>query len=162
MEAKPPIRYRKLRIAWSVGWGIIALLLCVVYAMSFRWTVGASGTNGKEYIYFDVIFGEFMYSRIVPVMNTTPVRWRRFSHAITDADYESYVGRSKPKRHALGLHWALFGNGWQVSVSLWMPPLIVAGIAMVPWIRRRSFSLRMLLIGTAILAILLGLTVISN
>ena len=32
MEAKPPIRYRKLRIAWSVGCGILCLLLIVLWA----------------------------------------------------------------------------------------------------------------------------------
>src|SRR4051812_13857870 len=32
------MKYRKLRIAWSVGWGLIAVLLCVVFVRSFwRW-----------------------------------------------------------------------------------------------------------------------------
>jgi hypothetical protein len=30
-------KYRKLRIAWSVGWGIVAVLLVVLWARSYRW-----------------------------------------------------------------------------------------------------------------------------
>ena len=30
------MNYRKLRIAWSVGWGVAAVLLCVLWVRSYR------------------------------------------------------------------------------------------------------------------------------
>ena len=29
------MKYRKLRIAWSVAWGIVAVLLCVLWVRSY-------------------------------------------------------------------------------------------------------------------------------
>src|SRR5690349_10312841 len=31
------MKYRKLRIAWSVGWRIVAVLLCVLWVRSYWW-----------------------------------------------------------------------------------------------------------------------------
>ena len=37
-EVTPPIRYRKLRIAWSVMCGVACVLLCVLWLRSYyRW-----------------------------------------------------------------------------------------------------------------------------
>ncbi len=38
METKPPLRFRKVRIAWSVAWGIVAVLVVAFWARSFWWT----------------------------------------------------------------------------------------------------------------------------
>ena len=32
-----PMKYRKLRIAWSVAWGVVAVLLCVLWVRSYWW-----------------------------------------------------------------------------------------------------------------------------
>ena len=31
------MKYRKLRIAWSVAWGVVAVLLCVLWVRSYWW-----------------------------------------------------------------------------------------------------------------------------
>src|SRR5689334_14765186 len=38
METKSPARFRKLRIAWSVTWGVAAVLVCVLWVRSY-WRV---------------------------------------------------------------------------------------------------------------------------
>ena len=30
-----PMKFRKLRIAWSVAWGVVAVLLCVLWVRSY-------------------------------------------------------------------------------------------------------------------------------
>src|SRR4051812_39579519 len=37
-ETKPPLRFRKSRIAWSVFWGLACVLLIVLWVRSYRWT----------------------------------------------------------------------------------------------------------------------------
>src|SRR5262245_20924320 len=31
------VRFRKLRIAWSVMWGVVAVLVCVLWVLSYSW-----------------------------------------------------------------------------------------------------------------------------
>jgi hypothetical protein len=31
------MNYRKLRIAWSVGWGVLTVLLIALWVRSYRW-----------------------------------------------------------------------------------------------------------------------------
>jgi hypothetical protein len=39
-RAPGPIRFRKLRIAWSVFWGSLCLLMITWWARSYRWQDG--------------------------------------------------------------------------------------------------------------------------
>jgi len=156
------MRYRKLQIAWSVAWGTVAVLLVVLWARSYRWTYGASGTTAAEFNYSDVIFGDLYYSRLVPVSDKTPIPWRRFGHPISDADRRSYSNRTKPNRHLVAIRWNVFANGWLVSIPLWTPSIVALVLAFGPWIeqiRRGRFSLRTLLVATTLIAALLGLVV---
>jgi hypothetical protein len=34
-EKLRPMKYRKLRIAWSVGWGVLAVAVCVLWVKSY-------------------------------------------------------------------------------------------------------------------------------
>src|SRR3954470_12360641 len=36
-NSKPPLRFRKLRIAWSVFWGLACVLLIVLWVRSYGW-----------------------------------------------------------------------------------------------------------------------------
>lgn len=54
----------------------------------------------------------------------------------------------------------MWGNGWEISVSLWLLVLITGVLAAAPWIREKwHFSLRTLLIATTLVAVLLALIV---
>src|SRR6187200_3145139 len=41
------MKYRKLRIAWSVGWGVVAVLLAVVWIQSFNKPVSLALSNHR-------------------------------------------------------------------------------------------------------------------
>lgn len=31
------MKYRKLRMGWSVGWGVVVVMLCVLWVRSYWW-----------------------------------------------------------------------------------------------------------------------------
>src|SRR5689334_16744202 len=71
MESTPSLKHRKLRIAWSLGWGTLCVLLCVLWARSYRvsdvihWQAAttrssvfsATGIIGVTRSYFEAIPG---------------------------------------------------------------------------------------------------------
>jgi hypothetical protein len=64
-------------------------------------------------------------------------------------------------------HWYVelaLGSGFNsgVTVPHWFPALIFATIAAAPWLHWRRFTVRRLLIATAIVAAILGLAVATN
>jgi hypothetical protein len=160
------MKYRKLRIAWSVVWGLFAVLLCVLWAHSYWYrcvygyrptvtcTIGIESCQGRS---------------AVTVWSHSPDPWggkapasyfRLFgydSHPITTDpnDWPAYVrtlplwGRD-PFRTRSDMN--------VVNFPIVIVPSIAACLAALPWIRW-SFSLRTLLIATTLIAMLLGLIV---
>jgi hypothetical protein len=149
------MKHRKLRIAWSVAWGIAAVLLVALWVRSSRMV--------------DLI--------VIPLPN---VRWAGidsvpgalgagidngnnggYSWAVFDV--ESYRIDLDPEGRFNGV-WGRFecsfGQTWfepWVILPYWF--LIVAAVATsaAPWIRHfKRFSLRTLLITTTLLAVALG------
>ena len=45
IELPRPVKFRKLRIAWSVGWGLVAVLLCVLWVRSYWWVEVYNSTD---------------------------------------------------------------------------------------------------------------------
>jgi hypothetical protein len=152
------MKYRKLRIAWSVVWGVVAVLLVVLWVRSYWKLDGISGNRGIHYVYLDTFQGDFHFARIVPSF-TAAVPWRAFHNAIVDTDLQARDDSQKGVRRVLGVGWKVFGNGWQVSVALWLPALISGVFAVAPWTRQLCwrFSIRTLLIATTLVAVVLGL-----
>ena len=77
------MRYRKLRIAWSVGWGVVAVLLCVLWVRSYRWIdeVGVTGSSTELSV------GTF--SGFISVWGAPDLYWPR-------GDKLEYVNRRYP------------------------------------------------------------------
>jgi hypothetical protein len=142
------MKFRKLRIAWSVAWGIASILLCVLWVRSYRWV--------------DVIAVQQSSQRVV---------------GIGSCNASIMIGASSDETFPLGT-WLVEPNlkpvkylPWfeasfhSVSSEIYVPdwPLIVltASVAVAPWIRhlRWRFSLRTLLIATTLVAMVLGLIV---
>src|SRR5688572_22570181 len=52
MDNKAPLRYRKLRIAWSIGWGVLCLMLIALWVRSYYWrervVIGLYGNTGLQ------------------------------------------------------------------------------------------------------------------
>ena len=48
------MKYRKLRIAWSVAWGVVAVLLCVLWVRSYWWADDVTMPNVTRVVMLSV------------------------------------------------------------------------------------------------------------
>jgi len=137
--------FRKLRVAWSVVWGIA----CVLFVM---WWV-------RSYWRLDVI------TRITASGSTT-VRADSGLVTLTQMGSVRFFTDSATWAHvvdnaSLGIQfwqfdWARNASIFLVRMPIWVPALVAAILARVPWIRwSKRFSLRALLIAMAIIALAL-------
>jgi hypothetical protein len=152
------MRFRKLRIAWSVFWGLLIVLLIELWVQSY-W---------KPVV---VCFGGF------PLSKTTRVwRWNR-GHiesfrtwsAVPDMEGQwlwttplqfEHFNDVTPKYSFPGVRYFEVPIP-NVFISNWIPTLVLATVATIPWAPwwSKRFSIRTLLIATTLVAVVLGLIV---
>jgi hypothetical protein len=149
------MRYRKLRIAWSV----VCLLGCMLlYMLSKRslthWDILSFQTDALRYELISVAGGvEYTTSEVL-----NPTRWSYVSAfadttpSILDAKYSFWGFKYDPPNPTSlnTLPAEYFVPGWSLILAS-------AVLAAIPWIRR--FSLRTLLIAMTLIAVVLGLIV---
>jgi hypothetical protein len=143
------MRYRKLRIAWSVVWGIACVLLIVLWVRNYEVSISKEILVTPDYRFYLVSvqgtlaierwYREFVGSELTPIFLKADLTRLATNGGI-------YVRRSST------------GTIDSVSISFWLLFLGDTVIASVPWIRWR-FSLRTLLIATTLVAVVLGLIV---
>jgi hypothetical protein len=134
------MKYRKLRIAWSVGCGLAALLLSVLWVRSYR----TSDCISRDKIEISSLSGVVQFARASPPVYPG---WLLTSDPVSDAlgtmpSFEFYVEPSY----------------CYVNVPHWLLMLMSTTFASIPWLRWR-FSLRTLLIGMTVVAAILGLVI---
>jgi hypothetical protein len=144
------MRYRKLRIAWSVVWGLAAVLLIVLWVRNY-WVV--------DELTAPVTTQHFITSGSVP--GAVAIGWGKGTRnwkiiqPLTQ-DWRDATGDDVPSPVWFGV---TRRGGF---VAVWMPSwfliLVFAMLAAAPWIRWR-FSLRTVLIATTLVAVALGLIV---
>jgi hypothetical protein len=138
------MKHRKLRIAWSVVWCIAAVLLCVLWARSYRQAHVLDNPHGYK---IDVRQGTLVLRERVQPPVPRPISllplWTEVAGAV---------------------NW--YGPWPSVAVAsipLWIPVAICSVLATSPWLlqlsRLRRFSIRTLLIATTLVAATLGLIV---
>jgi hypothetical protein len=142
------MKYRKLRIAWSVAWGAVAVMLCMLWILSHWWDVFAETPTVAVLIASR--HGQFSFEcDFERVSEDGILSWDVYREKI-DNDYERIDLEPEiiflPKRNILcveGFHWQL----------------VIAAIAIgsVVWLPLRRFSVRTLLIATTLVAVVLGL-----
>jgi hypothetical protein len=137
------MNYRKLRIAWSVAWGILCLLLIASWVGSYYWNCMITGGVIQQYD-FESLRGQIgLYVRI----NVTPM-WRFIIYELTS------------DLHLTETAWAFEAksNGdLYVVVPYWAPVITTLSLATLSWAKWPSrFSLRTLLILMTLLAVGLG------
>jgi hypothetical protein len=148
------MRYRKVRIAWSVAWDLAAVLLIMLWVRSYWWTDSIwrytpTGGTRIDSSYGKIIVKVASVTGKVPavVVDTKSVK----NTLTTEAAYfrmTFYVG-------FLFRHNAI---GFDLFVPYWFLASAFATVATVPWIRCR-FTVRTLLIATTLVALVLGLAV---
>ncbi len=153
------MRFRKLRIAWSVVWGVVAVLLILLWVRSYWWvdtvvlpvsgnrlvTLGTfSGTVGLGTATFPQ--SALLSFNAVPVDNVRQV-WLRT--------------KVKPPSPWLGGILTRM-NAVMVFMPMWLATGAIVLVSAGPWIHWPSrFSLRTMLLTTTLVAALLGLVMWS-
>jgi hypothetical protein len=156
------MKHRKLRIAWSVAWGIAAVLLCVLWAHTVENQVtGAGWISNSRQVRF-VLFHHWMqfdgayYNANAPPASR-PQRYY-YDHHVDQPD-----PLTAPIHRWLVQHYnppKADGANLTIAGPFWCPVLAMAVIASISWLPWSSrFSLRTLLIATTLVAVVLGLAV---
>ena len=146
-EELKPKKYCKLRIAWSVGCGIVALLLCVLWA--------------RSYSQFDVILkGKRLVGLTSAGTSKGSVYVMRVDQPYTESDGWYYFTVYQPHfRSRKWFDWARPFGGFAVQLPTCVLVLTSSVVAVAPWLPFKRFSLRTLLIATTLVAVVLGVLV---
>ena len=147
------MKFRNFRIAWSVAWGVVAVLLYVLwvrsYWQSYAITVQQSGDYYSEFRWQS---GQIIFSN---GYEPSSGMWRkRFSLAFRSRTNEDRIQFAFPTKFVFQVA-EVFPVAvipqWSV-ILLCMP---ASAIVWLPW----RFSLRTLLIATTLIAMVLGIIV---
>jgi hypothetical protein len=145
------MKYRKLRIAWSVAWGIVAALLIVLWVRSYWWSDSIGYIETWSLTSIESAGGRISFNKSY---SDSPILG-------DDAWYIDSTRRTPgDDKLAQQFEWWEFGSDIQATIPTWLPTVVVAALVALPWIRWRwRFSLRTLLIATTLVAVGLGLIV---
>jgi hypothetical protein len=135
------MKHRKLRIAWSVAWGIVAMLLVALWVRSFYYLDSVQLPLGGS---VSSVGGRVLACRpvgLTPLVPDVPFPDSRFG--IMSAPLNTFSVTS--------------GSGG-ATLPFWSTALLSAVMMTAFWLPNR-FSLRTLLIATTLVAVVLGLIV---
>jgi hypothetical protein len=150
------MRFRKLRIAWSVVWSVVAVLFVLLWVRSYSWCeryclprigtkmLGANSPIGNIVL---TCTGD-LYSGDGPYYWSAPAAPESMFHVYFPGPY--YWPRLRP-----------WEDGFWVILPMWLPIAMSIGLGFGPWLRYR-FSLRTLLIATTLVAMVLGVIVVAR
>jgi hypothetical protein len=142
------MRYRKLRIAWSVGCAIACVLLIMLWVRSYWWIDGVTVfMPGDRYVGARAICGCI---EIGEYRNTEPMDWRVVLNSW------SMANEIIPQFQNLGFHFRENSGGYTKSYfPIWFATIFIMLCGFAVWLPWR-FSLRSLLIATTLVAVVLG------
>jgi hypothetical protein len=146
------MKYRKLRIAWSIGCSILSVLLISVWVRSYHRLEILEKRTGFEAVQICSVKGRIAIARLDP----------RTSYVIGRSYLNVAAGDAADWRKEGVLGFAYYRDSVVTALLAphWLPALLSAALAVIPWFSRSwRFSLRTLLIATAIIAVGLGVTV---
>jgi hypothetical protein len=142
------MRFRKLRIVWSVFWGMVCVLLIVLWVRSYLTTDDILGdTGGSEYTQFVTQEGTFIIEYPSDLRSIRKFKWKYMQLPVGSFGHQKSWF---PRYYA--------GPAEQLVIPMWTIEVFICGLALLPWLPRR-FSLRTLLIATTLVAVVLGLIV---
>jgi hypothetical protein len=151
------MRFRKLRIAWSVGWGIVAVLLCVLWVRSYwRQDILTFGFNAKQAIRFDSTCGGFQFA--YSDMHGTGFNGFKEGFGFLSIPHSlwGFFPISGRDDAYVGFLLQRLTDGFDAVLPDWFLLLVIWGCGIARWLPWR-FSLRTLLIATTLVAVVLGL-----
>jgi len=146
-----------LRIAWSVWWGILCVLLIGLWVRSY--SVAHS---------FHYVGSQFAGIHPVTVININPgvIEFGRSKAAAElvgpDICRWIHITRTNPDIPTRSFEWFWTGEDFVVQFPIWLSAVLVAGVGVISWLLPWKFSLRTLLIVTTAIAVTLGLVVYAT
>jgi hypothetical protein len=150
------MRFRKLRIAWSVGWGLLAVLLIALWVRSYWWYDRIAIYSSTQAFGVASFHGELVYgSNSITNSSTKSLPWWYWS-----CEYITPVTRAPSDSYPKTMGFAWHSGEWShyTFIPHWFPLAMATLFAVVTWIPLR-FSLRTLLIATTLVAVVLELIV---
>jgi hypothetical protein len=144
------MKYRKLRIAWSVAWGVVAVLLCVLWVWAYSRYIEAN----LNYYGNNLLTVSFLRGYLVILGKSN------------DSAFPSGIivePSNKEIQYFLDKLPMLFPGRFldqflAVKVPFWFAVALATVLAAAPWLPSR-FSLRTLLLATTLVAVGLGVVV---
>jgi hypothetical protein len=152
------MKHRKLRIAWSVAWGSVVVLLIALWVRSYNASEGYILKNSVRQRVVGVTTG------VISISSSSP-RFFDPRHPQETQGWEYQSERLPIFKDSRLLYFQLLNmrnpDFFMVGFPVWTPTLFFALLAGVPWIWQfpSRFSLRTLLIATTLVAVGLGLIV---
>jgi len=140
------MKYRKLRIAWSIAWGLACMLMVVLSVRSRSWMDTATLFSKYSLTSYR---GQILYAKPVVIDYEGPPPGPQFSY-----HGGRFAGISSIAYGNFGLN-VLKGG---LAIPYWFSITLTTAIGAVPWFSSR-FTVRTLLIATTLVAIVLGLIV---
>jgi hypothetical protein len=147
------VKYRKLRIGWSVAWGVVAVLIGLLWVRSYSWWDNVEWPAMHTHsVYLVSLQGRFG----VGVGSVDPqfVVSGFTSDEITDAVEMLPAFHNSPPSFSFDVA----GDRLDIVFPHWFGVIFCGALSVVPWLPYR-FSLRTLLIATTLVAVALGLIV---
>ena len=154
------MKYRKLRIAWSVTWGVMAVLLCVLWIRSYWWyeriVFGLGNNNGfhASHVVGQLRFIAFDDSNVNGFWQPANSVWGRAQWPVDEWRASESHKKDLPAS-PLGFGGRIWPARFLLFVPYWFLVLIVTCFVAAPWVAYR-FSLRTLLIAMTLIAVGLG------
>lgn len=157
-EVEWRMKFRKLRIAWSVACGIACVLLVALWVRSYKHDDALQAlAPSSSPLVLRSFKGQLSFWRWHGVNAT-----RRIPTKALNEDLDDILSSMRPR-----FYWGFgrlaypLGPGAGVFVPHRFPVLISAALAAIPWLPwwSRRFSLRTLLIATTLVAVVLGIGV---
>jgi hypothetical protein len=144
------MRFRKLRIAWSVWWGMVALLLIALWVRSYSSYYFMQGGNALG------VFRADSYRGIGKLLVATS---QKRSIPLTLFSLKT-PGNSLPV-DMQGFYFKIGNDFLSAGAPYWFHLIVTSLLAIAPWLPLiripRRFSLRTMLIATTLIAVMLGL-----
>jgi hypothetical protein len=169
------MKYRKLRIAWSVACGVSAVLLVMLWARSYRYwdqlytpicleaytsadwegrIITIESATERKVASWSAGGGVWQWHISVPLRGRASDVAGPYLSPTNDAPPIGWIGFAFYKR--FGLHPA-------ICVPIWFLVIFAATLGSLPWIAyAKRFSLRALLIGMTVVAVALGAVIYAT
>jgi hypothetical protein len=152
------MRFRKLRIAWSVAWGIACVLLIVLWVRSYWWVDTVSVNTLSRGWAADITSwdGRLRFSAYDKMPMTTLWEWRGTSEDVERRFLKAQMEVEIYRAHIFNRAFCFTADpNVIVHVPQCIPVFVFASLSIIPLVTWR-FSLRTLLIATTLVAAVLG------